>query len=241
MARIWPVCFLCIPFLLFAATDHSWQGKQISDWTDDDAHQVLTDSPWALTVTPRFNRSPDNNSGRGTGGRLQAGGMGVGIPGMGGTGRRGGMRTPPPSGTDAGGGTNSNSPPTLVVRWESALPVQAAELKARNVNAPAVDETQYAIAVYGIPSRIIGSDSPALDDQLKGQAAIKRNGKKDLKPSRVEVLPREDGAIVVYFFSRSKEVTRQDKQIEFSAQIARLQFSTSFDVEAMTYQGKLEL
>src|SRR5450755_4512944 len=71
MAHIWPVCFLCIPFLLFAAGDHSWQGKRISDWTEDDAHQVLTDSPWALTVTPRFNRSPDNNSGRGTGGRLQ--------------------------------------------------------------------------------------------------------------------------------------------------------------------------
>ncbi len=78
-------------------------------------------------------------------------------------------------------------------------------------------------------------------DQLKGQAVIRRDGKKDVKPCSVEVIPRDEGTLVVYYFSRSKEITRQDKQLEFSAQIARLQLSVPFDLEAMTYQGKLQL
>jgi hypothetical protein len=225
MARTWQFYFLCIPVVLFAAANQSWQSKQISEWNDDDAHQVLSDSPWAKTVTPKVNSSANTNQGRGSRGMGQAGGIGIGLAGMGGMGRRGGMRTPPPSGTAEDSSTTSNSPPTLTVRWESALPIQAAELKSHNVNAPSVDENHYVIAVYGIPDRMIGSDSATLGDQLKGQAAIKRDGKKDLKPSSVEVLPREDGTVAVYFFPRSREITRHDKQIEFNAQIGRLQFS----------------
>ncbi len=168
------------------------------------------------------------------------GGVGIGMPGMGGMGRRGGIRS---TSTDTSGSTSSGAslPPSLTVRWESALPLQAAELKARNVNAPSIDEDHYAIAVYGIPSRMINSDSSAVADQLKGQAVIKRDGKKDVKPSSVEVIPRDEGTLVVYYFSRSKEITRQDKQLEFSAQMGRLQLSVPFDLEAMTYQGKLQL
>lgn len=231
------LCILCISLLLFAAADESWKSKQIADWNDDDAHQVLSDSPWAKTVTPKVNKAA---SGEPSGGRANIGG--VGIPGMGGMGRRGGgMRNTPQTGSTTSSSTDSNAPPSLTVRWESAMPVQAAELKARNLNAPSSDEDHYAIAVYGIPSRMLPADSSAVDNQLKDQAAIKRDGKKDLKPSSIEIIPRDDGSIAVYFFPRSKEITRQDKRIEFTAQIGRLEFSVPFTVDAMSYQGKLAL
>jgi hypothetical protein len=88
---------------------------------------------------------------------------------------------------------------------------------------------------------MINPGSPGLENELKGQAAIKRKGKKEIKPSGVEVIPRDYGTVVVYSFSRSNEITRQDKEIEFDAQIGRLQISQSFTLDDMIYQGKLSL
>jgi hypothetical protein len=137
--------------------------------------------------------------------------------------------------------TDYNEALDLKLRWESALPIREAELKARDTSAPTLDADHYAIAVYGVPSRMAGGDTKSLANQLKKQAAIKRDGKKNLKPSSVEVLQRDDGPVIVYLFPRSKEITRQDKRIEFDAQIGRLQFAQSFYVDDMNYQGKLEL
>ncbi len=242
--------------VLLLAADQTWKDKQVSEWNDNDAKQVLTDSPWTKTVTPTVN--PPANSGQRRGG-------GMGFPGMGGMGRRGGMGYPgggyPGGGYPGGGGypngggypsggqtgttndgsTNTNQPPTLTVRWESALPVRSAELKTRDNSAPTLDESHYAIAVYGLPAAAANGDARQLGDQLKKQASIKRDGKKDLKPSSVEVLQREDGPVIVYLFPRTKEITREDKRIEFDAQIRRYQLTQSFYTEDMTYQGKLEL
>ena len=55
------------------------------------------------------------------------------------------------------------------------------------------------------------------------------------------MLQREDGPIIVYLFPRSKEITRQDKRVQFDARIGRFQFTQSFYVDEMTYGGKLEL
>ena len=121
------------------------------------------------------------------------------------------------------------------------MPIREAELKTRETNAPTLDEGHYAIAVYGVPDRMLSGDAKNLADQLKKQAFLKRDGKKNFRPSSVEVLRREDGPVIVYLFPRSNELTRQDKRIEFDARILRLQFTQLFFVDDMTYQGKLEL
>lgn len=233
-----PFTLVCVPILLLAATDPAWQTKPIAEWSQEDSLQVLSDSPWAKKVTPKVLKAPDSVSG---GNIAQLGGMGIGMPGMGsGMGRHGGARTQT-SETSSSTAASSSTPPSLTVRWESALPLQAAELKSRNVNAPSMDEDHYAVAAYGVPSHAVNMDSPNLNEQLKGQAALKRTGKKDISPSSVEVIPRDDGTLIVYFFSRSKEITKKDKEVEFSARMGRLQLSVPFQLDQMTYQGKLEL
>ena len=260
MFRNQPLFLVPISIALWAAGGQSWKDKPIAEWNGDDTRQILSDSPWAKTIQPTMDRSANNGQrqsrGMGRGGGIGIGGIGIGLPG--GMGRRRGMGYPgggypgggypgggypggPSGGTGGGNGTNYGQPPTLKLRWESALPVREAELKARETNAPTVDESHYAIAVYGVPDRMLNGNSKSLADQLKKQAAIKRGGKKDLKPSGVEVLQREDGPVIVYLFPRSKEITRQDKRIEFDAKISRLQFSQPFYVDDMMYQGKLEL
>ena len=158
-----------LPLLLIAASlsaDDSWKSKPVSQWTDAETKQVLTDSPWAAMVTPtvkKESRQPVNRSG----------GFAVGPVGIGGMGRR---RAPPPD-------PSENAPAEAQpfnVRWESALPIREAELKARETTAPAVDENHYAIAIYGLSNKY-AKESP---DHLKNQAAIKRDGTK--RPEAVQ-------------------------------------------------------
>jgi hypothetical protein len=99
----------------------------------------------------------------------------------------------------------------------------------------------YAIAVYDVPRNFVADSSKSLEDTLKKQASIKRDGKKDIRPSEVRVLQRDDGPVIVYLFLRSQEITKNDRRLEFDAQIGRLQLVQSFYPDDMTYQDKLEL
>ncbi len=245
------------------ATAQAWK-KPVPEWTADDAHEVLTDSPWTKTVTPTMELSDGGQ--RGNGGRrnggLGGGNIGIGIPGIGGIGRPG--RYPgggyPGGGYPSGGGgyptgrnpggnspgddrgsSQSTTPPTLTLRWESALPVREAELKARETDAPSIDEKYYAIAVRGVPPRMLRNGGHALESELKKQAVLKRQGKKDVKPSNVEVHEREDGPLIIYLFPKSAEITNSDREVELDVQIERLKFGATFETGEMLYDGKLAL
>jgi hypothetical protein len=121
------------------------------------------------------------------------------------------------------------------------MPVRTAELKVHDSQAPTLDEKHYVVAVYGIPDRLFVGETKKLEEQLKSKASIKRDGKKDFKPSSVEVLERPDGPVVVYMFPMSNEITKGDRRLEFDADIGRMQLVQSFFTEDMVWQGKLEL
>jgi hypothetical protein len=228
-----------------AADDAPWKAKQIPDWTENDAKDVLTESPWVKTFTPTL-KSQDG-SGRRSRGLGGLGGVSIGIPGMGGMGGRGmgGGRYPPGGGGGYPGGqsqrNDNNEMPRVTLRWESAMPVRTAELKVHDNDAPTLDDQHYAIAVYGIPDRFLNGETKRLADQLKGKASIRRDGKKDFKPSSVEVIQRPDGAVVVYLFSMTNEITKGDRRLEFDADVGDLELTQSFFTEDMVWQGKLEL
>jgi hypothetical protein len=239
------------------ASPEAWK-KPVPEWTVDDAHQIMTDSPWVKTTTPtmegRANGGQRRNTGGGPrGGGIGIGGVGIGIPGIGGMGRGGGGYPGGGGGYPGGSRTGGNgtggddgrsepvTPPKLTLRWESAMPVREAELRERDVDAPTVDENHYAIAVVGVPRNMIQADTRAMEADLKKQAVLKRDGKKDFKPSSVEILQRDDGPVIVFFFSRSTEISTSDRRVEFDAQIGRLKFGQAFFTEDMVYDGKLAL
>ncbi|HEY1756456.1 MAG TPA: hypothetical protein VGG72_13730 [Bryobacteraceae bacterium] len=215
--------------LLFA--NASWNAKPISQWDQEDCKQVLTSSPWVKFVMPAYVRdlSPDE---RVQGGNWEEGrGGGVGLAGLGIFG--------PARQAEAIARAHAKPPAgTVAVRWESALPVRTAEEKTGETGAPILDNDHYAIAVYDIAAPTRWN----LENELKGIAYLKRNKKKDMKPSRVQVLRQIDGlATVVYFFPRSQEITRKDGWVTFAAQIGRLFVTQAFSVDEMQLQGKLEL
>jgi hypothetical protein len=231
MYRTLRLCVLPLAAAWLFAANPSWRDRPIAQWDQQDGKQVLTDSPWVKFAMPEYVRdlSPDE---RVQGGNWEEGrGGGVGLAGLGIFG--------PTKAAEAIARAHAKPPAgTVAIRWESALPIRTAEEKTGETGAPIIDNDHYAVAVYDIaaPSRF------NIENELKGIAYLKRNKKKDMKPSRVEILRQIDGlATVVYFFPRSQEITRKDGWITFGAQIGRLFVSQSFSVDEMLLHGKLEL
>jgi hypothetical protein len=130
---------------------------------------------------------------------------------------------------------------TLRLRWESALPVRLAELKTHEIEPPTLEGDGYSIAVYGVPGGDFKGDPEQLGEPLKNLAALKREGKKDVRPVRVEVFQREKDLVVVYLFPLSAEITKKDGRIQFEARIGRIVFTQNFELSEMEFMGKQEL
>jgi hypothetical protein len=223
---------LFLPVLLIAA-DPSWLTKPIQQWDEDDAKQVLTNSPWVKHAKPAV--LPELTEDQRREGGQMGGGKGTGLQGVGG----GGVFAPAQNPQAAKAKAGSGYADALTVRWESAFPVRVAELKAKEIGAPDWDGEFYAIAVYDVPGLKANSTELSI---LKREALLKRDGKKDIKPERVDVSERANGlAVVVYLFPRSDEITKDDKRIRFTAQIARLYLERDFIPAEMEFQGKLQL
>jgi hypothetical protein len=216
---------------LASAADPSWQDKPVSRWDESDAKLLLTDSPWVKQITPQNIRdlSPDE---RRNGGDMQAGiGKGVGLAAL-------EIWNPQAQAEAIARAHYKPTPDAVIIRWESAMPVRAAEQKAGETGTPEIDDDHYAIVVYDIltPQRY------NLARELRGISYIKRDNAKNIKPSRVEILRQPDGkATLVYFFPRRVEITKKDGRLEFVAQIGRLFISQFFYTFQMQFQGQLEL
>ena len=229
---VFPACAV-----LLLAADPSWKNKPVTNWTLEDARQILTDSPWARNVTAVLTRRLNEDEIRENSGNMgQA--HGIGIDGV------GEKQVRPKLDIPTILTKVYTAPPAesvqVLVRWETALPVRTAELKAGEIAPPTLEGDGYRIAVYGIPGTLPKGDPMKLGAPFKQAADLRRAGKKDVKASRVEVFQREDGLVVVFLFPLSAEISRKDEMVEFHAQIGRIVVRQSFDTHEMQFHGQLE-
>jgi hypothetical protein len=223
---------------LLLAADPDWKTKTVADWSQGDARQVLENSPWAKVVVAGIARRRSEDE-------LREGGQmgqpkGVGYDGV--EDRKRPLKEEIGNPFIPGKPLSSTAPSIrLLVRWESALPVRVAELKTHEPPPPVLSDDGYVVAVYGVPASFAKGDPTSLGKPLKESAALKREGKKDVLPSRVEVFELENSVVVAYLFPLSAEIGKKDDVVEFSALIGRLQVSQHFLLADMQFQGKLEL
>jgi len=230
---------ILLPATLLLAADPTWMTKGIADWTQQDATQVLTDSPWVkkAVVGVLAGLSPAQ---RRDGGDMN--GEGGGRDGFGFDPSLIGSIPTLMTGINAPAKKKPPAAPRLDVRWESALPVRSAEIKVNESGAPDLDGEDYAVAIYNVPLKVARADMKGLPQMLKKVAMLKVEGKKDIKPSRVSVVELgDDMANVIYFFPRSARLSLADMRIEFDAQIVRVVVAQYFFPADMVYQGRLEL
>jgi len=226
--------------VILAGADLPWKSKPLPEWTADDARQVLSNSPWSkatkASITPM--QTEDQRREGGNMGKEQ----GVGFDGL--LDDRPRVQIPKSVGEMVKPEKvvrRMNGPLTLQIRWERALPIRVAEMKAGVVEPPTLGDDGYTVAVYGVPPSHAKGDPSTLGEPLKKQAALRREGKKDVRPTSVEVFEREDGLVIVYLFPLSAEISKNDQRVEFDAHIGRIGIVQSFDVEEMRFQGKLEM
>ncbi len=152
--------FVSSATLLLAAP--SWQKKDFSQWTTDDAKKILSDSPWAKTVHMMTGKmttemeQPSSGAPVNTAGSAKRylvspapDGYGAGTPQMNGGANGGGGQSQQPQQPQGGGpggmgqpgqGPQAGAEPAapqgvpVVVEWESAVPVRLAELKLKSGN-----------------------------------------------------------------------------------------------------------
>ena len=226
--------------LLLVAAPPAWRTKPTAQWTEEDAKLVLRNSPWAKSVTAGIARRQSEDERRESGDMGQP--HGVGYDGVDPKGSGPKLPTSIPNILTAERSARSLARATSVtLRWESALPVRLAELKSHEVEPPTLEGDGYRIAVYGIPGADIKGDPKRLGEPLKNLAALKREGKKDVRPVSVEVFLQENGVVVVYLFPLSAEITKKDRQIQFEAHIGRIVVVQNFELSDMEFMGKLEL
>ena len=225
---------------MLTAAEPGWTTKDLPSWSEEDAKEFLIASPWVKVIKPALLPGLSEWQRR-DGGNMTAegGGKSSGLELNDLTGIHTKDRDAARTDLDANG-----IPRKIIVRWDSAMPVRAAQIKAKNEDAPDLDGEDYAITVYDVPLKgaIYNVDLKVLAAMLKRNAEIKEEGKKDLKPSRVVI--RQNGsaiATVIYFFPRSARITADDKRLEFDALIGRLYLAQYFYPPEMLFQGKLEL
>jgi len=217
--------------------EEAWRTKPVASWTERDALQVLERSPWAKMTIAGIARRQTEDERRAGGNMGQP--TGVGYDGI--DDRRVRPILPQNVFTPAPTPVSKAQMIHLLVRWESAMPVQAAELKRAEATPPTLSDNGYSIAVYGVPFTDAKGDPLQLARFFKESAFLKREGKPNVKPILAEAFELQRSVVVVYLFPYSAEISKKDAVVEFNALIGRLEVTQKFNVQDMVFQGKLEL
>ena len=96
-----------------------------------------------------------------------------------------------------------------------------AELKAGEIDPPTLEGEGYKIAVYDVPGGYFKGDPKKLGEPLKSDAALKREGKPDVKPSEWRY-SNDRTASSSFTCFLSAEIGRKTRSVEFDAQIGRI-------------------
>ena len=132
----------------------------------------------------------------------------------------------------------------------SALPVKQALLKTKyGAEAGTADakkileqaEPQYLIAVIGLPAQFARANSERLQEQLKPATTLTVKGKDPITADKVEVLPQNNQAGVMFRFPKTDPISLDDKEVEFATKIGPMVIKRKFKLSDMKVKGKLEL
>jgi len=224
-----------------------WENQSFMDWNEKQIQRVLEDSPWAQStpVTLKGDARPSSGSGGGGGGGGGGGrGRGMAIVGFGfqpGGGGGGGLNIP-----------QAPRPTTVVVRWESALPVRQALARVQfGDEAQTSDEaieylgrtpTSYVVRIIGIPTsgNLLGSP-----ESLAAGAHLVPRNQDPIQAIQAQV--ERVGRGVDLFLAFPKEppaghtFTLDDRNVQVEIDTETMGLRHRFNLNNMVFEGNLEM
>ncbi len=236
--------FLLIPACALLAEDF-WKAKEASEWSAKDLEKMLKKSPWAKEAPVNGMEDRAGTRGRGAGmgeasgvGDISGGSESDSMSaGGGGRGGRRGSRMDLPTIPEA---------PKVVVRWETAAPVLEAATRAGvPIIRPEAAQQFYIVSVTGFPmpggpnqdkERLQG-----MRDALMKATVLTRKDKDPVAPVRVDVIPGQRGAMMVFLFMRTVNISADDKEVVFATRMGKAEIKSKFQLKDMIYRGALAL
>jgi hypothetical protein len=223
-----------------------WQAKPPTDWSDKEVQKMLGNSPWARSSSVSLSGpTPPSVGGPTSGPSTDAGAPPPISENAGGRGGRGGGPRP---------GADQPSPgpsATIVVRWQSALPVKEAlaRVKYGSESATSPDarkfvetgENAYVVVISGPLRPFLRGSPEALTKTLLSETSLSTKAKGVLNPSDVRFGTIEKAVELYFYFPRSAAYTAEDKEVEFSTRLGDLPLKFKFRLKDMVLNGKLEL
>ena len=240
-AVAWSLAICCTPADLLIGADF-WDAKGSSEWTGPEIDRLLSDSPWARSVSVHLTDV-------GLAGRV--GGLGGGVVGAG-AGSRGGVGAGGGGVAGAGagniGGGTFMPPPRRLrvpVVWSSALPIRqamarltAGDAERSGPPALAVEEPVYRITIV-VPAEL-GEEFSSLGEVQRATTLATRRTTDRLP---VDIRLFYQGALLglEYHFEREPAITLQDREVEFATELGSTSIKRTFRLSDMTVRGELRL
>jgi len=222
-----------------------WRRKEFPDWSQQQVTKLLTDSPWArsMTVTfrldaPQTRRPPDWRDIPGT--SPEVAGTAGGFP-------QGGS----PVGGIGAPNRKLKAEANLTFLWSSALPIRQATALTRfgrqGLHSPAAKEVLqaekhfYVLEILGLPALIAYMGAQVLQDELYRSTALVTKSGRIIRPESLYVALRGGHLSVTARFPRDNPLTVKDDYVDFLGHGGPFRFNRRFKLKAMIYHGRLEL
>lgn len=215
------VVLLAFPMLL-CGTGEFWNDKKPSDWTEAEARELLSNSPWAKPVQPEIR----DNAIYGNQAYITL---------------YGGIILTPPRNRKGPAGAVPMS--EMIVRWETAAPVRAAQAKLK-AEIPDKSKNFYIVSVSGFPVDPQGKSGEEIKELLLDTALLKVKNK-PLRPDDVQMLYEAHGkerrGLLLFLFPRSPEIKSSDKEVTFEWKMGPMLAEAKFLLREMTVNDQLAL
>ncbi len=218
--------FLCAcsgVLTLFPTTGHAadaWMGTDPAQWVPADIQAILNRSSWVKGVNPEL--SPAWLRSLEKSGKRVAAAEGV-------------------------RDKRTLTEFTVVVRWESGLPVRLAR---KSTPVPAYAAAHYVLSVSRMPiafmAAMVGGaqakDRLALAQQMLQSSSLQWGGKAPIPADHAEWTESDfEPRIMISFPQGRQPLESSDEVVTFVSQMGFLLLRASFPLKKMVYRGKLEL
>lgn len=252
--------FLIALFAIAAWAADFWQSKPFTDWSEKDVQKILQNSPWSrqfnVPIPGRaIEGAPSGGGNRTRGASPDPGQIGPSNTGPAGAADEGGLGRYAGSRGDSGAQGPVAPTTTLIIRWQSSLPVREAIVKIKYGNETATSpeakkalETpldHYIIAVSGLPRPLLGPVSRGSGDDVKKtmleNGALIIKGREPIKPDDFMLQQGGRLAEALFAFPKTAPITMDDKEVEFTLKIGDVNIKQKFRLKDMLINGKLDL
>ena len=211
--------------------------------------KILNDSPWAKKV--RVSMSGGKKGRRSGSGRYQPGQQkGFSAQDISGGLPRGQEVGSSPSGSSGGGrgaGSRRASGRTLLIRWESSLPLKQARLMnspmIRDASSQTIErylnrkDSSYIVSLEGLPSVIFDRLDP---DRLSRRATLTRKNHDPIQAQSIRLVGQKT-PLIFFLFPKDDPITLKNKDVELQIELSRIVIKKKFKVKDFLFQGRLEI